>query len=117
MAIMFFKLAGISAALAGIFVVALEVPSARGGTPEERPAPVSSPAPIRVATAAPGAAPEAKPAAAEEGAASPRPVCRSQAWPYVDPGCMSTERRGVRTISIDARQVRNSLRAEPVSLR
>jgi len=116
MAIMFFRLAGISAALAGIFVVALEVPSARGGTPEERPAAVSRPAPVRVAASEP-AAPAARPAVAGEGAAAPRPTCGKQAWPYVDPACMPAERRAVRTISIDARHARNSILAEPVSFK
>lgn len=107
---MFFKLAGISAALAGVFVVALEVPSAQSRMPakvyvDRVPAETAPAAPVRYASAEPATtatdAPRVSPV-------STGTDCRRQAWPYVDPTCMSAERRPVRTITIERRDVPNT---------
>lgn len=110
MATMFIKLAGISAALAAIFVVALEVPSAQSRVPakvyhDRVPTEAVPAAGIRTASAEPTApaAPDVVPVAAR-----PAPNCRAQAWPYVDQGCMSSERRPVRTITIERRDAPNT---------
>lgn len=97
---MFIKLAGISAALAGLFVVALEVPAAQSRSPVN----VSM---DRVA-AEPAAAPKARQAvaAAEVTKVSDSDAgsnCRGQTWPYVDPACISSDRKPVRTIGIERR--------------
>jgi hypothetical protein len=102
---MFIKIAGISAALAGVFVVALEVPVAQGRTPAKLhydrvaadPAPTAA---IRYA--------EAAPVVTRVSATSGGVDCRAQTWPYVEPSCTSSERRPVRTITIERRDGPNT---------
>ena len=96
---MFIKLAGISAALAGLFVVALEVPAAQSRTPVN--------ASMDRVAAAP-AAPTARHAVAEARVtrvsdSEAGPQCRGQTWPYVDPACISSDRKPVRTIGTERR--------------
>lgn len=92
------KLAGASAALAAVFMVAMEASKAEG----LRTAAI---APERAAPVRP--VPQAEPRAtvtkaSAEGASG---ECRGQAWPYVDRGCIAASgepaRKPVRTIAIE----------------
>ena len=107
---MIIKVATISAVLAGLFVVALEVPAAQSRTTAKLHY-------DRVAAeAAPAETTRYAQADAVVTKASASSECREQAWPYVDAACMSSERRPVRTITIERRDAPNTstLTREPV---
>ena len=111
---MFVRIAGISAALAGIFVVALEVPVAQSRTltkvyMDRAPTEAAPTAPVRYASAEPAKPTTASDAPRVVPVATPRQSdCRRQAWPYQDPNCGSAERRAVRTITIERREGMNT---------
>lgn len=110
---MFARIVGISAALAAIFVVALEVPVAQSRTPakvlERAPTATAPEAPVRHASAEPTMPATAPEAPRVVPGATPRQLdCRRQAWPYQDPGCGTAERRPVRTITIERREGMNT---------
>ena len=111
---MIIKVATISAVLAGIFVVALEVPAAQSRTTAKLHydrVPAEATAPVETARYAQADAVVTKASASSE--------CRDQAWPYVDASCMGAERRPVRTITIERRDAPNTstLTREPVQAR
>lgn len=110
---MFIRIAGISAVLAGLFVVALEVPSAQSRTPakvymDRAPTEAAPTAPVRYASAEPAKPTTATDAPRVVPAAAAPQDCRRQAWPYADPSCGSAERRPVRTITIERREGTNT---------
>lgn len=108
---MFVKVATISAALAGLLLVALEAPAAQSRTTAKLHydrVPAETAAPVETARYAQADAVVTKASASSE--------CRDQAWPYVDAVCMSSDRRPVRTITIERRDAPNTstLTREPV---
>ena len=106
---MFVKVATISAALAGLLVVALEAPAAQSRTTAKLHY-------DRVAAEAAGPVDTARYAQADAVVTKASSECRDQTWPYVDTSCMGSERRPVRTITIERRDAPNTstLTREPV---
>ncbi|WP_133771003.1 hypothetical protein [Enterovirga rhinocerotis] len=99
------KLAGLSAVLAAMFVIAIEASKAEslgaGRIAQVRAEPL--------ATTAPHSEPKAGTAVADAAG-----DCRAQAWPYLDRGCTATaeepSRKPVRTIAIERRDTSDLVR-------